>query len=119
MDNVVLDSRRRFQIWRALVSHSQLLLVSTKTAEHPTRLDVLFKSVAANKLLWSMQGLSIARADAAQAKLVGAECGPAFIHGELQIFLVKDTLGFNGWVIAGAVATHESDHEYDEPSVLL
>jgi hypothetical protein len=42
----ILDSDRKFQVWKYTVGHSQLLLRSTKSPDCSTRIDVLFKGVS-------------------------------------------------------------------------
>ena len=52
-------SHRMFRLWAQTVSHGQLLLRSPRSYIHPTRIDVLFKPVSAQKVRWSYDGLVI------------------------------------------------------------
>ena len=45
MRNEIINSKRMFQIWSFVVSHTELLLRSTKSPDHRTRIDVFFKGV--------------------------------------------------------------------------
>lgn len=54
-------SPRRFQVWRYQVGHSQLLIRSVKSADHPSRIDVLFKGVDVIEMPTNFEGLEIIR----------------------------------------------------------
>lgn len=53
------DSDRHFQLWLYSVSHAQLLLRSTMGPNADSRVDVLFKGVAALNLPTSFDGLRV------------------------------------------------------------
>lgn len=113
----VFESDRQFQLWRAVVGHSQLLLRSTKTEEHPTRIDVLFKPVQGMKLRTLLDGLRIREADPHEANDIaretGEECGDEF-----KCFVIESR-GFRGFVVATVMTTAEDAGEYSDPSQLL
>ena len=101
--------KRMFQVWAYTVSHGQLLLRSTKTDKIPTRVDILFKDMVALKLPSAFEELEIIEStaehvglhqDAIKGRTVWSLRGP----------------GFDGFVVAGAMAVHEDDGEYDAPS---
>jgi len=115
----VIDSPRTFQLWRAVVSHSQVLFRSTKADDYRTRVEILFKSVFATKLLTTMRGINVREGDRSELTRVLVECSVPTINPELRVFMLSDANGFEGWVVAGAVTVHEDDGEYDEPSALL
>ena len=58
MSEAIVSFPRRFQIWLYSVSHGQLLLRSNRSGEFSTRIDVLFKNVAAIELPTAFDGLS-------------------------------------------------------------
>jgi hypothetical protein len=64
---VMFESNRPFQVWRAVVGHSQLLLRSTKSDAENTRVDVLFKPVRAMKLRTLLDGCVFVRPTARSA----------------------------------------------------
>jgi hypothetical protein len=104
---------RNFQLWRYAVGHGQLLLRSTKTPSQPTRIDVLFKNVAALHLPASFDGLSISEASEVEAAGLHLQIGSKEMR-ERKTFIVRSTC-FQGYVIAGAVASHEDNGEYGDP----
>lgn len=57
---VILESRRKFRVWKYTVSHSMLLLRSVKSDELPTRIEVLFVDVEHFNIPSNMDGLTIA-----------------------------------------------------------
>src|SRR4051794_23343253 len=95
---------RDFQLWAYDVSHSCLLLRSTKTDACPTQLDVLFKNVTRIELP--------ARVDDLEVDDLGA--GANGIHR----YRLTGT-DAEGCIVAGAAAWLESDLDYDAPSPLL
>jgi hypothetical protein len=64
---VLFESPRRFQLWAQTVSHGQLLFRSPRSSHHPTRVEVLFKPVGAQKVRADYDGLIIRCAANAEA----------------------------------------------------
>ena len=93
-----------FQLWSYDVSHSYLLLRSTKTDARPTQIDVMFKGVKRIDLPVLIDNLEVRDLD------VEAD-GP---HG----FQLTGS-GVEGLVIAWVGAWLENDLEYYDPSPLL
>ena len=91
-------SDRHFQLWRYTVSHSQLLLRSTRDNDHDTRVEVLFKGVRRVDLPTSFDGLTVRRD------------GSGF---------VAKGHGWAGSIVALAMFTIEDKGEYSEPSALF
>lgn len=90
------SSGRRFQVWKYTVSHSMLLIRSTRDEANSTRIDVLFKPVGRLDLPTSFDGLVIERAAPGRY----AVSGP----------------GWSGYVEADTVAVAEDEGEYFDPS---
>ena len=105
---------RSFQIWSFTVSHSQLLLRSVKTAEFPSRIDILFKDVDRINLPVSLRGLTV-REVSGNAESIGIT--PPLSEGS-RLFEVESEQ-FVGYVAAGAMLTHEDQGDYCDPSGLL
>ena len=96
------------------MGHAQLLLRSPKTADLPTRIDVLFKNVGAIHLPTNLSSLSILEASGGEDLGSRVEFGAA-VTPSRRVFLVRGS-DFGGYVIAGAVASHEDSGEYHDPS---
>ena len=111
MEQVLFAYRGIFQWWSYTASHGQLLLRSTKSAERPTQVDVLFKNVSAVNLRTVMQDLELVETDTDPENLVRAET-------PVRFFVVRSR-GHQGFIVAGAVVRDEGDHEYYEQSPLL
>ena len=107
----LLRSTRSFRLWRARVSHGELLLRSVKNGE-PTRIDALFKPVLAMKLKTTLLGLLVRPADRAEQAAIEREVGR---NDGAHVFIVESA-DFSGYVVASTFAWHEDDREYHEPS---
>jgi hypothetical protein len=105
---------RRFQLWAYTVGHGQLLLRSPKSAGLSTRVDVLFKNVAAIHLPTILDGLAVSEATEGQKSELRVQVDPLRLEGR-RVFVVRGT-NFMGYVVAGVVASHEDEREYHEPS---
>ena len=81
---------RRFQVWSYSVSHRLLLLWSTKSAEHPSQVDVLFEDVRAMELATTLLALRIDAVDCSGFPTVtgvgrdGAKCTNRALHQHQQ-----------------------------------
>lgn len=110
---VVYESPRTFQTWRYTVSHRQLLLWSTKEDGGATRVEILFKNVAAMKIAPVYEGIRISEATGEDRSAIVEELG---LSERNQHVWIVESPRFRGYVAAGAVVTHEDEREYNEPS---
>lgn len=107
----ILTSPRRFQVWTYLVSHSQLLLRSTKEDGYSTRVDVLFRDVVWVSFPTLFDGLKICE---------GA--WPSWIPEDLKEgrksfqILSQEVSCF---VVSGSVTVLEDEGAFHEPSALI
>ncbi len=111
MERILFTYRGVFQWWSYTASHGQLLLRSTKSADRLTQVDVLFKNVSAVNLRTVMQDLELVETDVDPENLARDEAPRRF-------FLIRNR-DHEGFVVAGAVARDEGDHEHHEQSPLL
>jgi hypothetical protein len=114
---VLFESTRDFQVWRAVVGHSQLLLRSTKTDASPTRIDVLFKPVVAVKLRTVLTGLLVREATSDEADEIIRDAAETR-RSDSKVFVIESG-NFRGYAIAGVLLTAEDEGEYFERSQLL
>ena len=115
MPTALIKSERRFQIWKYTVSHSELLVRSTKSTEFSTRIDVFFKGVTEFHLPTIFTGLSVVEvSDAVAQKLCILRQAPC-LSGKVKIFKIQGN-DFVGYVVALIALSHEDEGEYDAPS---
>ena len=114
MPNNSVNSTRRFQIWAYTVGHGQLLLRSVKGETFSTRIDVLFKNVAAIHLPTLFDGLAVAEATEMEKRELLVQVDSLRLEGR-KVFVVRGS-SFTGYVVAGVVAWHEDELEYYDPS---
>lgn len=105
---------RRFQVWLYTVGHSQLLLRSPKTGSLSTRVDVLFKNVAAIQIPTLFDNLTITEATKDETIALHPQLG-SWAFEERKVFIINGA-GFLGYVVAGAWFWHEDGLEYNDPS---
>jgi hypothetical protein len=105
---------RPFQIWIYTVGHGQLLLRSNRSNEYSTRVDILFKDVAALQLPTVFDGLVIDLASKDEAARLNVQLG-SMVHSRHRTFIVRGTT-FAGYVIAGAVFWHEDEGDHHDES---
>jgi hypothetical protein len=114
MARVIIRSTRSFQVWSYSVSHCELLIRSVKSAEWPTRVDIIFKGVEAVHLPTLATQLSITETSDADIRKP-----PTLRQGSLgkdmKVFLVEGA-DFVGYVAALIALVHEDDGEYYDPS---
>ena len=115
MSTKVLNSDRKFQVWRYTVGHSQLLLRSTKSANCSTRIDVLFKGVSEFHLPASFVGLSITDASDSEVRILCTLRKSPSFEKDVKVFKLQGE-DFLGYVAASAVFCHEDEGEYYDPS---
>ena len=116
MPSPIISSHRRFQIWRYTVSHSQLLVRTTKTEEFPTRIDVLFKGVKEFHLPTAFDGLSIMEASDKEVLKLCDLRQLSSLYNREKVFTVQGR-DFVGYVVALVVFSHQDEGEYYDPSV--
>jgi len=112
----LFESRRTFQLWRAVVGHNQLLLRSTKSESEPTRIEILFKPVRALELRTVLDGLRIRLANPDEAEQIAIKSGDP---GNWATFFVLESDTWSGYVVAETMVSAEDDGEYSDPSSLL
>ena len=113
MSETIVSFQRKFQVWLYSVSHGQLLLRSNRSEKFSTRIDILFKDVAAIGLPTVFDGLSVAEASAEEARNLNIQRG-ALPLGNRRVFAIVG-VNFAGYVVAGAVFWHEDEgHHFDE-----
>lgn len=113
----MIQFRGEFAIWSYTVGHGRLMLRRPKTLEHPTRVDILLKDVGWMCLPTSFADIQIQEMGLEGAPRVLAEAGALRTMGR-KLFVLSGT-GCRGYVLAGTVAFHEDDAEYNDPSALL
>jgi hypothetical protein len=107
---------RFFQVWRYTVSHSQLQLRSTRSDDRQTRVDVLFMNVKAMRLATTFSSFQVSDALGDERASIVGEFGRELIHNERPFTIRAE--GWDGWVIADAVTSHEDEGRYNDPSPL-
>jgi hypothetical protein len=106
-----------FAIWSYTIGHGSLLLRRTKSGSHPTRVDVLLKDVSWVCMPTTFIDLQLRQLDAEEGrKLLTKSGGSHEAHRKVFMLSGKD---WSGYVQAGAVAVHEDDGEYNDPSPLV
>ena len=114
---MLYESPRRFLLWKATVSHGELLLRSTQTPAEPTRIDVLFKAVQALNLRTDLTGIRVSEAAPDESTMILASLAG---HGSTAIdpckIFVVESNGWRGYVAAGVMAWHEDEGAYNDPS---
>lgn len=114
--SIIVDSSRRFQLWRATVGHGQVLLRSPKTAADPTRIDVLFKPVGAIKIRTTLRGLLVREGSSEEMRKIASDSGES-LNAEFKAYVIESET-FTGYVVASVALVVEDKGEYDEPSSL-
>lgn len=112
---MLISSDREFQVWKYTVGHRQLLLRSTKSPQHPTRVDVFFKGVSEFHLPTSLTGLFITEVSESEVQdlcMLSVQTSP---ETGSKVFKVEGK-HFVGYVAALALASHEDEGEYYDPS---
>jgi hypothetical protein len=115
VQTLIFGSDRQFQIWKYIVGHRQLLVRSVKSADNPTRIDVLFKGVSQFHLPTILRGLFIAEGTETEIRESFLLQQSAAEKKGLKVFTVRG-VDFVGYVTALIVATHEDEGEYYDPS---
>jgi hypothetical protein len=115
MDQLVCFDRP-FQLWKYAVSHGQLLFRSPKSKTCSTRVEVLFKGVAAMLVRSDYDRLVVHVASEEEGMAIAEASGFASLDGR-QLYVLEGQP--NHFVIAAVVLSLEDDGEYFDPSQLL
>lgn len=113
----IFQSYGPFALWTYTIGHGRLLLRRTKSTDHPSRVDVLFKDVGWICIPTQFEGVRIREADSAEAGQLFATAG-SVRTADRKIFVISGS-DSKGYVLAGAVTWKEDRGEYDDPSSLL
>jgi hypothetical protein len=105
-------SRRSFRLWAQTVSHGQLLLRSPRSSDHPTRIDVLFKPVSAQKVRWIYDGLVIRCPSSEEQERIQQQLPAGLLGMDDRVFALE-TADSLDWIVAMAVGWHEDDDPGD------
>lgn len=108
-----LESAREFQLAAFVIGHSEALLVGI---EDQTRIELLFKGVAAMKLRRRYPGLAVRMADADESAAIQAGSGTSHLNDRRVWVLESD--GVADYVVAGSAWVHEGPGRWGEVPVL-
>lgn len=111
---MVISTDRMFKIWAYRISHGQLLLRSGRSAEHGTRIDLLFKDVSLLCLPSVLHGLTVE--DMGPDSTLPVE---GFVLQPGQHVFRLTTKAFVGYVAASVAFVHEDQGDYFETSSLI
>jgi hypothetical protein len=114
----IVNYNRTFQMWSFTVGHGQLLIRSTKSEAHSTRVDILFKNVKSVYLPTLLNDLSISKVQDATVITQLILQMPEFEVDDVNVYEVAGK-NYKGFVVAGFCGWHEDDKEYNEPSAFL
>jgi hypothetical protein len=109
----LFSSTRTIRLWQQTVSHGQLLLRAVGTGQ-PTRVDLLFKPVAAMRLHSEYDGLVVRCATEDERTALGVELP----DGSDESVFVLESVGTQDFVVAGMFGWHEDEGKDNEPSAL-
>ena len=115
--SAVFASDRTFQLWFFTVSHSKLLLRSTKNDKFSTQVDVLFTSVSALRMLTLFDGLNVLEVQPSSVDL--SLIGPtSSLKYGTKLFQLSG-VGWDGFVLGGAMFWVENELDFFDKSPLL
>lgn len=114
-DSERIEYKGRFQLWWYSPSHQRLLVRRAKSDARPTRVDILFMGVAALQLPAAFDDISIRQVHPDELPR-RPECGVLALERRTTYSIVGKQ--FEGYVVAEAVRTHESDLDYYDESPL-
>jgi hypothetical protein len=117
MSKLIFHSDRRFRLFSYNAGHGLLLLRSGKTAQHSTRLDVLFQDVRAMEIRSWSDGIEIREIPSEQ--LVGFKSNPLeMVERGNQVYALKGR-GWEGFIVGGIVSVAEDTSDFMAQSKLL
>ena len=108
--NPIIRFDRKFQVWQYSVSHGQLLLRSTKSQEHQTQVDILFKDVIMMQLPTLFRDLAIWEISTDEFNSLELSTGLYTTDG-LRCFRLEGD-NWQGVVVAGTIAWTEDQSEH-------
>jgi hypothetical protein len=117
MKNIIVSFSRRFQVWSYAVGHGQLLLRSTKDAQNPTQVDVLFKNVGLISIPTLFDGLTVIESSKQELESSGLTMG--LLSAENKKCLKLEGDNWHGAITAGNIAWLEDDSEHYVESKLM
>jgi hypothetical protein len=110
----IISTERKFKLWHYNVSHGRVLLRSTKSANNPTRIDILFTDVQRIELNTTLENLSII--EYGEVKDQSMEITSLLKCG-YKLFKIESKNSI-GNIVAGAFYSMEDEKEYNQPSTL-
>jgi hypothetical protein len=109
----LLNFERRFEVWVYSVSHAQLMLRGNRSETFTTRIDVLFKGVAAINLPTIFDGFLVTESTGDEVRELNLQLGSNSLVRQ-RTFIIRGQ-NFAGHVVALAMFWHEdSGFHYDE-----
>jgi hypothetical protein len=112
MSEELVRFERPFQVWAYTVSHRQLLLRSPKSAELPTRVDILFKDVRAMTLHPHISTVRLELASDAEAAELSSHLKLTNVRTNIYVIAHEPLM----LVAAGIATWHEDAGEYFDQS---
>lgn len=106
-----------FAVWSFTIGHGRLLFRRTKSDVHPTRVDILLTDVGWMCLPMTFMDVEVREVALDEIRSMLAVAGALREKGR-KAFVLSGA-EWTGYVLAGALAVHEDDGEYNDPSALL
>jgi hypothetical protein len=106
---------RGFELWSFDVSHSVLTLRSNRTADSPTRIDIMFRAVRELRLRKSAENLTVDLLQDDDPRIAQLGISP---ERHSYLFALSSNDFPVGYVIASSMFTSEDDLSFDAPSTL-
>jgi hypothetical protein len=107
----------QFAVWAFTIGHGRLLIRRTKSDEHPTRVDILLKDVGWMCIPVNFTDIQIREVPLEEAEGLLAAAGRVR-DSDRKLFRLSG-LGWQGYVLAAVMTSHEDEGEYDDPSHLM
>ncbi len=117
MTNQIARFERKFQVWLYSVSHSQLLLRSTKDEHNSTQIDVLFKNVDLMQIPTYFSKLIIS--EMSEKDFRSLDLATGLLPPIDQKYFRLEGDNWHGVVVAGYVGWLEEDAEHFANSKLI
>jgi hypothetical protein len=109
----LLSSKRRFQVWRYTVSHSQLLLRANPDPSSQERIEVLFKGVDWFQLPSVLDGLTVIE-DPGNAAFASVSTMPP-VDPSSRTFRLEG-LNYRGVIVCVGAFVNVDTRSYSDPS---
>lgn len=117
MNKPIVSFQRKFQVWSYDVGHGQLLLRSTKSANHTTQVDVLFKNVGLISMPTLFEGLTVIESSKQELESSGLTMG--LLPAENRKCMKLEGNNWHGAITAGNIAWSEDDADHNAKSKLI